>query len=237
MSARDGLKVGFGSVVVYVVVAACAGGSPDPSGASAAGPGSSGGGADGSGSPVAAPANDDSGGRTFLDALVDPVPSAKADANQSGSRLKAKYYVGKDGSKQFFGWHDSMLDVDCSFVGAADETTRCLPVGVGVGTSVAAVFSDAACSRPVILVAKGCFPTGYVDQFVTAPPPACAVSFHRIFRSGDPYVGALYTGTPASCSAAPEAGPDSPTAGSDIFALGAEVPQGTFVVAVVQTDP
>jgi hypothetical protein len=35
-----------------------------------------------------------------LDVLTDPVPTARADSPQSGSRLKAVYYVGADGSKQ-----------------------------------------------------------------------------------------------------------------------------------------
>jgi hypothetical protein len=135
--AKEGLKLVFGSVVVYVVMAACASGGPGTAGGSGSGSvapgggdaaGSSGGdgsGSSGGGSSSGGTALDDSGGRGILDALTDPVTEASAAPNQSGSRLKAKYYVGSDGSKTFTGMHDSMLNVDCNFIQASDSTTRC----------------------------------------------------------------------------------------------------------------
>ena len=38
-----------------------------------------------------------------------PVPDAMADVNQSGTRLKAQYYSGVDGSRAFAGMYDTML--------------------------------------------------------------------------------------------------------------------------------
>jgi hypothetical protein len=74
---------------------------------------------------------------SFPDTLRDPVAQARADPNQSGSRLKAKYYLGADGSKMFAGLYDSVLNFDCAFDElyfgdfifgpAPDGTIRCLP--------------------------------------------------------------------------------------------------------------
>src|SRR5258708_29782926 len=57
-----------------------------------------------------------------------PVPSALADVNAGGTRLKANYYAGSDGSQQFLStFHDAQRNEDCAFAIAADGTTRCLP--------------------------------------------------------------------------------------------------------------
>jgi len=45
----------------------------------------------------------------------------------SGSRLKAHYFVGADGSRQFRAWYDSQLDMLCDWARATDNKTRCLP--------------------------------------------------------------------------------------------------------------
>jgi len=46
----------------------------------------------------------------------------------SGSRLKAHYFVGADGSRQFRAWYDSQLDILCDWARATDGKTRCLPL-------------------------------------------------------------------------------------------------------------
>jgi hypothetical protein len=89
----------------------------------------------------------------IFDALTDPVPDANAGGENptSGTRLKGKYTMGSDGSKEYqlatlFNdvhmqqgnpptgpgavhavWYDSMLMADCSFLPASDGTLRCLP--------------------------------------------------------------------------------------------------------------
>ncbi|MCA9646486.1 MAG: hypothetical protein H6718_10135 [Polyangiaceae bacterium] len=86
---------------IYVVMAAC----------SSAGS---------SGSPHHGPGGGGSGG-----SLTDPVPNATA--NESGSRLRANYYAGQDGSRQFVGWHDTQRNEDCTMRNTK-EGPRCLPV-------------------------------------------------------------------------------------------------------------
>lgn len=240
MNAKEGLKLVFGSVVVYVVMAACAGGGTMSPSDTSAGGGSSGGavsasgsssggnGSDGSGSSGGS-TGDDSGGTSFLDALTDPVPAAQADTTQSGSRLKAKYYVGSDGSKQFIGWHDSMLNVDCAFVLASDGTTRCMPY-YPEAALIATYFSDSGCTQALALVATGCTPPIYGSQSQAGMGGACATGFDRILQVGAAYTGASYTGAPASCIATP-----SPSA-YVLYSLGSEVAPSTFVAATIQTD-
>jgi len=241
MNTKEGLKLVVGSVVVYVVMAACAGaGTMSPSDTSAGGSssggvasasGSSSGndGSDGSGSSGGS-TGDDSGGTSFLDALTDPVPAAQADTTQSGSRLKAKYYVGSDGSKEFAGWHDSMLNVDCGFVPASDGTTRCMPAYPGAAL-VELYFSDSGCTQALALGTKGCAAPLYAFQSQAGMGSACVTGFDRIFQLGAAYTGALYTGSPASCVTIP-----SPTTYS-LYSLGPEVSPSTFVAATLQTDP
>src|SRR5262249_52920033 len=88
--------------------------------------------------------------RSALAAWIDPVATARAD---SGSRLKAEYLLGDDGSKDYqitlmpwsynpnlfnVGAHpvnvywDSMRNEECAYQVAADAATRCLPTSTGV---------------------------------------------------------------------------------------------------------
>mgnify|MGYP001313598482 CR=1 FL=1 len=108
---------------------------PDPdgtttstgAGASGAGGGASGGGGDGAG-----------GG------------NAQALGYTNGSRLRARVLHGDDGAAQFYGWHDSELDVDCYFQQTSDGQTRCIPA---IGGS-SGYFADPACTIPVVGVAS-----------------------------------------------------------------------------------
>ncbi|MGH7269839.1 MAG: hypothetical protein ACREJ3_05355 [Polyangiaceae bacterium] len=84
-----------------------------------------------------------------------PIASALADINAGGSRLKANYYAGSDGSQQFLStFHDAMRNEDCAFSTASDGTIRCLPAaptGPGASPSMYSVYyTDAACTQPVI---------------------------------------------------------------------------------------
>lgn len=64
----------------------------------------------------------------------------------SGARLKARFYEVDDGAKQFVGWYDSLLDIDCSFF----ETSlglRCLPPTTAV--TLANYYLDSLCTQPL----------------------------------------------------------------------------------------
>ncbi len=64
----------------------------------------------------------------------------------SGTRVKAQYFVGDDGSKVFRGMYDSARKEGCTYVGTADGKTRC----VGLDGAVAATFfTDDKCTQPI----------------------------------------------------------------------------------------
>jgi hypothetical protein len=153
-TSRRVLEALFSGVVVYGLMAACSGSistTPGRGGAGGTAHGGSGG--------------KDSG---IFDALTDPVPTAEAGPEnpQSGTRLKGKFTMGADGSKEYqlalsempvpgvglipgsavhAVWYDTALAADCSFYPAADGATRCLP-----GHMVQVFFADDQCTQPVV---------------------------------------------------------------------------------------
>jgi hypothetical protein len=99
---------------------------------------------------------DDSGGAHDAAPPDGGSIDAGTDAGQpavgpvSGTRLKAGFLRGSDGSSLFTGMQDSALgDVRCAPQVADDGTTRCLPSD----TAVATRFADAAC---VVASARQC---------------------------------------------------------------------------------
>src|SRR5687768_11906869 len=48
-----------------------------------------------------------------------------------GSRLKARWMEGPDGSRTLWGWYDTTLKAPCRFSRAIDGEQRCLPEGPG----------------------------------------------------------------------------------------------------------
>ena len=92
--------------------------------------------------PALACRNDKGGhGSTATDAGADaqpadgPGPTDVADAQgepfapSDGSRLKARWMEGPDGTRTFWGWYDTSLRAPCRFGWAADGQIRCLPEG------------------------------------------------------------------------------------------------------------
>ena len=259
MRAKETARMVGGSIAVYVIVAACSAASgPNGSapGGQAQGDGSSGGGSSGSAADDGASggAIDDGSGSgaahdgtasdsaNILDALTDPVPKAGADTTQSGTRLKASYYVGSDGSKTFFTMHDSQLNVDCGFVTASDGTTRCMPLANAV--NVGQFFSDSGCSQALAYTSTACSTTTHYAIQYLSNSGGCGYSYHAYTVSGA-FAGTVYNGTPSSCTALSSAADasaysrDLATAFStySFYAIGSELPPSTFVQATVQTDP
>lgn len=270
MRLQEAAKMLCGSIAVYVIMAACAasstvnpgfydGGANDSSAGGAgsgsgvdgsrggSGSGSSGGGvASGSGTDGSG-GGSGSDGPSILDVITDPVPTANADVNQSGSRLKAKYYAGADGSQQFlFMFHDTLLNTDCSFSKASDGTIRCMPVSSGVTIGSGSFFSDAACSQPLGGTLT-CQPAPNYITTTTAGSTACA-STTQTYAAGPLFTGTAYTGSPASCtaiSAAVDASAYSNAlatayAAYSFYTLGAQIQPpnpSQYVLATVQTQP
>lgn len=75
------------------------------------------------------------------------MPVAEAQAAESGTRLKARWYVAEDGARQWaFNWFDRERNEECSFQRAADGVLRCIPAGVVLTT----YYSDPDCTQRVV---------------------------------------------------------------------------------------
>ena len=238
MRMQEAAKMLAGSIVIYVVMAACAarggvnpGFSDDggPEGNNSSGGGSSGGGAGGESNADGSGSGSGSDGSSVFDALTNPVPGASADPYQSGSRLKANYYAGADGSKQFMTMHDTQLNVDCAFQGAADGVLRCIPTGQGIFVGY---YADSGCTQPIVAQYKGCSPPLYA---VVPEGSGCALQrMEHVLSVTGAYSGGgmVYLGS-TMCSATPAS---ALTVSYDLYTTGAEVPASTFVQATVQAD-
>lgn len=64
----------------------------------------------------------------------------------SGTRLKVQYVAGDDGSRQFWGFRDTMRNENCNFATAEDGVLRCLPTG-DVPVRSSDFYADSACSE------------------------------------------------------------------------------------------
>lgn len=152
---RRALEWFGGSVLVYALVAACAGadldgtGDASSGGADGDGGGKSGMGASGSGGT----GSGNSPGSTGGTSMMNPVPDALAFP-ESGSRLRVQTIEGADGSANVIAgqFYDSELEETCSPGRAADGVTRCLPSSVALG----GFFADAGCSTRVVYSTKDC---------------------------------------------------------------------------------
>ncbi len=241
MRLRDvGLSL-LGSAVVYVSMAACNAGGGSPSGVK---PGGAGG--NGMGGPVAAASGGGMGGSGsvtdgtgtsggsagmdsgLFDALTDPVSTANADP-QSGTRLKATFRTGDDGSKEYVPgvWFDSMRNESCSFTTGADGKVRCLPAGAAGG-----VYSDSACTNQVVAVPTGCTSPGYgamMDTTNVCGPNGGPTHIYSLGAAQSPQT--LYVMSGTTCYAAGPAGTQY-----TYYAMGSEVPASSFVAATAGHD-
>jgi hypothetical protein len=163
-----------------------------------------------------------------IDRVVHPIGDARADVATSGSRLKARYLVGDDGSRQWnYGWFDTQLGVNCSFVLAVDSTTRCLPSsGAGVGT----YYGDSGCTQRLAAAAPtACAAPKYATSIDTTAP-ACNFQYKTTVYSLDQaFAGAtVYIKSGVSCLSTPT------PATLSFYVLGAEAPAASFVAATEQ---
>ena len=202
-------KMVGGSIAIYVAMAACS---------------ASGGTATGFGPPGSSKPSGSSGSSGGT-SVTNPVPTASADSTQSGSRLKAMYNVGSDGSKTFVTFHDTQLNADCLFGGASDGSTRCLPSGAQV---TGELFSDPQCSQPLGIAATGCVTPVYAVQYETT----CSGNQKKIFPVTGTFNGSVYTGNATSCTAYSPAVVSS----YSFYNLGPEVSPSSFVQATLQAD-
>jgi hypothetical protein len=168
----------------------------------------------------------DGGGAVLPDAAVD----GAADGGMmgqltSGSRLKAKFFTGEDGSKVYVPGTmvDTMRGEDCSIQVAADGMTRCLPAPAQTNE----YFADMGCTQALALKPRGC----QAPKEITASGiPTCAGA--KVFSISGRFTGKVYSGSPALCGVPPD-----PSANWDLYSLGAEIPPSSFVAGTAGQDP
>jgi hypothetical protein len=240
MRIPEPLKYLSGSIAIYYIMAACSspsGGGPGATAKSGSSGGSSGStsSASGSGGTTSSSGAASSSGTSSSGATSSgsPVPDANADETQSGSRLKANYYVGGDGSKQFVGYFTDTArnNEHCYFSTAADGSTRCLPIvgDASANYSGGPFFSDAACTTTIAL--SSCSTPAYVAENETGGGCPVAINTH-IFALGSTYAGTVYQGGATTCTAVTA----SALKGYVLFSVGPEVPASSFQQATIQTD-
>ncbi len=100
--------------------------------------------------------------------------SAGSSGVQSGSRIKAQYDMGDDGSQAFAGLFDSQLNVPCYWATASDGSRRCLPYNAAAGGYY---FSDSGCSTPIAYSDKECSQPMYAEHATVA----CGVEMTTIY--------------------------------------------------------
>lgn len=168
----------------------------------------------------------------MVDAMTDPVPDAAAEPATSGTRIRARYYNGEDGSRQFVGWRDTERDEDCSFQQAEDGQTRCTPTYL----APAVYYADAGCTQPLAAVSKPA--TGLCGVTVTTPVPQYAADYRTTLCSGS--VKVLQVGATAlpslvytfsgTCGAGV-----APNAAFDYYST-TPVPASSFVAATEEVE-
>jgi hypothetical protein len=159
-----------------------------------------------------------------VDAVVLPIPAVVDFAN--GSRLKARYLQGDDGSRKFLGWFDTARNELCNFRVAEDGKTRCLPTFTAI--PAVGAFIDAACTQAIAVQPQLCGGPAplYVAQTVDAICSTAVAYYSLAALTG----GALY-----SLSAAGVCSPSG--ALPAVYVVGPKVPATSFVEAVQTRDP
>jgi hypothetical protein len=166
----------------------------------------------------------------------------------SGSRLREKFILASDGTKQYQkgAFYDSQLGTDCTFLQAADGTPRCLPSGSKATTSVIR-YQDSNCTQPLVSYTP---PTTL--PFCSSPPLPTYVLYYEEFGpgqcpTGDPLVDATpkvhvyslgqFSGAAATFLNNNGTCQGNSGLGTSTWHIGAEIPASTFVSGATGTDP
>jgi hypothetical protein len=114
---------------------------------------------------------------------VGPAGKDGAGAASSGSRLKVRYRLGEDGSREPIpgGWWDSQLQVECSFQLSSDGIDRCLPLAMMIISGATAPhYSDATCTHQVLEYfppVAGCA-VGFSQSYAAKADDTCSTAVH-----------------------------------------------------------
>jgi hypothetical protein len=150
------------------------------------------------------------------------------DAVTSGSRVKAQWFMGADGSRQFRGWLDTATGEPCTYVMATDGAYRCLPPSVpSITWSV--VYADDACTQPVLAE----FPGNGMPQTPVQYARISGYEADRYVKSG----GAIPTPAELWIAGAGTCAQDPAKLDAFFYFLMTELAPSFFPAASVTTDP
>lgn len=185
--------------------------------------------------------------------------AALAGSNKSGTRLKGKYLLGSDGSKQYQFlqepvfwqgvptptptpvWWDSLRGEDCTFEKGSDGKMHCLPLGLV--EEYYFFYNDYTCTQVIVQI-----PPPKAGCTATAPkyfrkkdgnPAYCGsewdTSFriHQLVGVATSIPSTLFEGTPSNCVVTSKTMPGSFTA----YQYGTEIDPSNFVEGTSQVDP
>jgi hypothetical protein len=195
-------------------------------------------------------APDDSG---LFGALTDPVPEANASP-QSGTRLKAKLYLGDDGAKEYQYapetvpngnttaavhqvWYDSQRQEDCALTNASDGKIRCLPTDAVVWNGD---YADPQCTVGFTYV-----PVPPIQCNFTPPKYAILYTYDMCGGNTPPTKAVYQLGPQANLGSNPpiyrmQNGTCTAVGGGNngpFFKVGALVPATSFAEAAPTIDP
>lgn len=147
----------------------------------------------------------------------------------SGTRLRARYTVGADGSREFVGWFDTVRGEDCSFKQGDEGRLRCLPAAHPVID-----FSDPDCTVPLVTLPPQLDCNGKPPKYVMAMDfsDACMPQA-RLFELGaatQTTVDPVYRSTAQGCM------PLGSGAMPVFFEIGPEVPMTEMVEGSTVTE-
>jgi len=80
-----------------------------------------------------------------------PIPEGDLETGIDGSRLRARRWVGEDGSSRFVEWWDEARGARCAFRFTSDGAQRCVPKAPSPE-----LFGDRSCSIPVMPAGTRC---------------------------------------------------------------------------------
>jgi hypothetical protein len=121
--------------------------------------------------------------------LLELVEAKVTPGASLGNGVSERVLVGIDGSRQHYGFHGDVLDVDCSFEIMADGVVRCLPKD-GRGP---VLYSDDACTHAsAVRIGSGC--PGNPGRFwLDAPGPATCRNVGAVYSLAAYHGGASDT--------------------------------------------
>ncbi len=143
---------------------------------------------------------------------------------KSGSRIRARFGETPDGAKQFIGWYDSQLSINCLFAETSEGIFRCVPAPL----LYAALYADAACASPLFMVASDC---GTVADWGMSTDE-CGRP-HRIFRRGTIYTDTVaYARSNGTCTQTSL----SYYTGTTFYTAGQEYPLSNFQTMTIYIE-